>query len=132
MSLNAIINHLSMTDEEIEKAARQYLKPRFTNDACRCMLLPWDKVEEYCIKTLADFAKQCISKQWISVDERLPEEKKAVLCYMPDMKDSYADKDMYFDMVILLEGEFINLDAEVIHPSHWMPIPIPPLNPEKE
>jgi hypothetical protein len=77
-------------------------------------------------------AEWALSSQWISVDEQLPEEKKAVLCYMPDMKDNYAEKDMYFDMAILLECEFVNLDAEVIHPSHWMPIPIPQLNPEKE
>lgn len=81
----------------------------------------WDKGAEW-----------ALSSQWISVDERLPEEKKAVLCHKPDMKDNYAEKDMYFDMAILLEGEFVNLDAEVIHPSHWMPIPIPQLNPEKE
>lgn len=132
MSLNAIINHLSMTYEEIEKAAQAHAEQHFVDDALFYIQEPWDKARDHYAKTLADFAKQCISKQWISVDERLPEEKKAVLCYMPDMKDSYADKDMYFDMAILLEGEFINLDAEVIHPSHWMPIPIPPLNPEKE
>lgn len=81
----------------------------------------WDKGAEWALQN-----------QWVSVDERLPEEKKAVLCYMPYMKDNYAEKDMYFDMAILLEGEFVNLDAEVIHPSHWMPIPTPQLNPEKE
>lgn len=70
--------------------------------------------------------------EWISVNERLPEERKVVLCYMPGMKDNYAEKDMYFDIAVLLEGEFVNLDAEIIHPSHWMPIPIPQLNPEKE
>lgn len=73
-------------------------------------------------------ADLALASQWISVDEQLPEEKKAVLCYMPDMKDNYAEKDMYFDMAILLEGEFINLDAELICPSHWMSIPIPQFN----
>lgn len=64
---------------------------------------------------------------WRSVEEELPEEKKVVLCFMPDMKDPYAVNDAYFDIAILLEGEFINLDAETIHPTHWMQIPIPSL-----
>lgn len=66
---------------------------------------------------------------WRSVEEELPEEKKVVLCFMPDMKDNYAENDAYFDIAILLEGEFINLDAEIIHPSHWKPI-IPPSLPD--
>lgn len=65
--------------------------------------------------------------QWRSVEEELPEEKKVVLCFMPDMKDPYAVNDAYFDIAILLEGEFINLDAETIHPTHWMRIPTPSL-----
>lgn len=65
---------------------------------------------------------------WHSVEEALPEEKKVVLCFMPDMKDSYAENDAYFDIAILLEGEFINLDAETIHPTHWMQI-TPPHSP---
>ena len=69
----------------------------------------------------------CEQSLWRSVEEELPEEKKVVLCFMPDMKDNYAENDSYFDMAILLEGEFINLDAETIHPTHWMQIPIPSL-----
>lgn len=64
--------------------------------------------------------------------ERLPEEKKVILCYIPDMEDTYSEKDMYFDLAILLEGSFVNLDAEEIHPSHWMSIPIPQMNTSKE
>ena len=72
---------------------------------------------------------------WRSVEEELPEEKKVVLCFMPDMKDPYAVNDAYFDISILLEGEFINLDAETIHPTHWMRIPtpsLPDINTEKK
>lgn len=119
-------------NRQIEQSAQQHADKHFLQDAQMFYKEPWDKAKERYAKTLADFAKWCMSKQWISVDEQLPEEKKAVLCYMPDMKDNYAEKDMYFDMAILLECEFVNLDAEVIHPSHWMPIPIPQLNPEKE
>lgn len=71
----------------------------------------------------------CEQSMWRSVEEELPEEKKVVLCFMPDMKDNYAENDSYFDIAILLEGEFINLDCETIHPTHWMQIPLPPPTP---
>ena len=75
----------------------------------------------------------CEQSMWRSVEEELPEKKKVVLCFMPDMKDNYAEDDAYFDIAILLEGVFINLDAETIHPTHWMPIPsIPDTNTEKK
>ncbi len=69
----------------------------------------------------------CEQSMWRSVEEELPEEKKVVLCFMPDMKDNYAENDAYFDIAILLDGEFINLDAETINPTHWMPITPPSL-----
>lgn len=72
-------------------------------------------------------ATEALASQWKDPKVELPEEKKPVLCFMADMKDPYAENDSYFDMAILLEGEFINLDAEIVHPSYWMPIPIPPL-----
>lgn len=121
-----------MTPSQIEKAARDHADKHFIQDAEIFCNKPWDKAKEYYAKTLVDFAKYCISHQWIPVTSRLPEEKKVVLCHMPDMKDNYAEKDMYFDIAILLEGKFINLDAETVHPSHWMPIPSPKLKPEKE
>lgn len=117
-----------MTDEELEKAARQYLKPRFNNDACRCMLLPWDKVEEYCVKTLADFTKQCISKQWISVDERLPENDDHVLVHVKGDR-FFCIPDRY-EVAYYDTEDWYTQDGELIRPTHWCDIP--PLNPEKE
>lgn len=130
---------MKMTPEQIEHAAQEYA----ADQMCKALDLKSDCINhtdalipQFCGKDLEVAfmagAEYALASQWISVEERLPEERKAVLCYMPDMKDTYAEKDMYFDMAILLEGEFVNLDADVIHPSHWMPIPIPPLSPEKE
>lgn len=62
-----------------------------------------------------------------SFDTRIFGCEEILESYMPDMKDNYAEKDMYFDIAILLEGEFINLDAVIVRPTYWMPIPIPPL-----
>ncbi len=72
-------------------------------------------------------AAEALASQWKDPKVELPEEKKPVLCFMADMKDPYAEKNSYFDMAILLEGEFINLDAEIVRPTFWMPIPIPSL-----
>lgn len=68
-------------------------------------------------------ATEALQSQWVSVEQRLPKEKKVVLCYLPNRKDSYAENGEYFDITILLENEFINLDGVIIHPTHWMPIP---------
>ena len=72
-------------------------------------------------------AAEALASQWKDPKVELPEEKKPVLCFMADMKDPYAEKNSYFDMAILLEGEVINLDAEIVRPTFWMPIPFPPL-----
>lgn len=129
-----------MTDQEIEKAAEEYVLKRQVakhnaKDEYEATMADFDRSRqtwdafdmEQSFRQGAHFA---LSHQWVSVEERLPEEKKVVLCYIPDMKDNYAEKDAYFDITILLDGVFINLDAETIYPSHWMPIPPP--NPEKE
>lgn len=128
-----------MDKDQIARAAQEYTADQMCKDldlASDCINHTDALIPKFCGKDMEDAfkagASYALSNQWIPVDERLPEEKKAILCYMPDMKDTYAEKDMYFDMAVLLEGEFVNLDADVIHPSHWMPIPIPQLNPEKE
>ena len=66
----------------------------------------------------ADYRKQ----EWISVDERLPEKGKHVLCLYPQ-KD-YGSK-VVVDYAETADGFF----AEQYlfgPPSHWMPLPEPP------
>ncbi len=79
------------------------------------------------VQAYEDGATEALASQWKDPKVELPEEKKPVLCVMTDMKDPYAEKNSYFDMAILLEGVFINLDAEIVRPTFWMPIPFPPL-----
>lgn len=61
--------------------------------------------------------------QWISVDERLPEDDETVLTY-----SSYGYVLAYYseqDRMWFAYGNYGD-----INPTHWLPIP--PLNPEKE
>ena len=67
----------------------------------------------------ANFRKQ----EWISVDERLPEEKVNCLVHY---KHAYCDNDGYWDIgVSFYDGhEFhIGLEYKV---THWMPLPEAP------
>lgn len=59
--------------------------------------------------------------RWISVEERLPEEKRAVLVWQPQYLNSYV--------VTLSEGEwfvFGGYGTRVFGVTHWRPIPEPP------
>lgn len=132
MSLNAIINHLSMTDEEIEKAAQAHAEQHFVDNALFYSQEPWDKASDHYAKTLADFAKQCISKQWVSVEERLPDPNTTCLVFgHQDFGDGRLTR---YTMLAYYDGEgfYDAYNDGKYHPSHWMPIPIPPLNPKKE
>ena len=59
--------------------------------------------------------------RWISVEERLPEEKHAVLVWQPQYLNSYV--------VTLSEGEwyvFGGYGTKVFGVTHWKPLPEPP------
>lgn len=82
---------------------------------------PWNNAKDLYAKTLADFAKHCISHQWVSVEERLPEPHEEVLTYTVNAIDENA--------VAYCAGEdWYTTDGEHIRPSRWMEIP--PLIPE--
>lgn len=58
--------------------------------------------------------------QWISVDERLPEDDGHYLCYTTD---GYYNFCVYYG-----DGEWMILDQEDLaqNVTHWMPLPEPP------
>ena len=62
-------------------------------------------------------------QEWISVDDRLPEEKVNCIVHY---KHAYCDNDDYWAIgVCLYDGEkfWIGLSYKV---THWMPLPEPP------
>ena len=62
-------------------------------------------------------------QEWISVDERLPEEKANCIVYY---QHSYCDNDGYWAIgICFYDGEKFQLNP-AYKVTHWMPLPTPP------
>ena len=79
-------------------------------------------------KTLGDIADHLIAhgvtvQEWISVDERLPEEKMNCIVHY---KHAYCDNDDYWAIgICFYDGEKFQMDWSY-KVTHWMPLPKPP------
>ena len=60
--------------------------------------------------------------EWISVDERLPDENGV---FLVSLKESGYENLVYFDVRPYADGEWRNL-PDKLTVSHWMPLPEPP------
>lgn len=89
---------------------------------------PLDKAQEYCDRRygfnsheydayLAGYEEA--EPKWISVNERLPEEDKDVLIYVPSKNGDSAHwvRDYHINGKWIIHG---------YEPTHWMPLPEPP------
>ena len=62
-------------------------------------------------------------QEWISVEERLPEEKVNCIVHY---KHAYCDNDDYWEIgICFYDGEKFQLDS-AYKVTHWMPLPQPP------
>ena len=62
-------------------------------------------------------------QEWISVDERLPEEKVNCIVHY---KHAYCDNDDYWAIgICFYDGEKFQIDLSY-KVTHWMPLPKPP------
>ena len=62
-------------------------------------------------------------QEWISVDERLPEEKVNCIVHY---KHAYCDNDDYWEIgICFYDGEKFQMDLSY-KVTHWMPLPKPP------
>ena len=62
-------------------------------------------------------------QEWISVDERLPEEKMNCIVHY---KHAYCDNDDYWAIgICFYDGEKFQMDWSY-KVTHWMPLPKPP------
>ena len=79
-------------------------------------------------KTLGDIADHLIAhgvtvQEWISVKDRLPEEKVNCIVHY---KHAYCDNDDYWAIgICFYDGEKFQMDWSY-KVTHWMPLPKPP------
>lgn len=113
--------------DQIEKQAIEEMA-RILCEACAsdpspCHLVGEGKMCEGVLKSAEVSYNAGYHKQaWISVEERLPEKRKHVLCYYPE-KD-YGSK-VVVDYAETDDGYFSE-QFQYGKPSHWMPLPPPP------
>ena len=80
------------------------------------------------IEGLADDVMDIIShgitvQEWISVDDRLPEEKVNCIVHY---KHAYCDNDDYWEIgICFYDGEKFQMDLSY-KVTNWMPLPKPP------
>ena len=95
--------------------------------AFACGTMGFDDFEEFDEETVADIADYLISngvtvQEWISVDERLPENFISVLGYMTDAGEFPPVRECY-----TVGNAFFFPALGDVHPvSHWCEIPKPP------
>lgn len=105
-------------EKQIEEIARVLCG--MANSCDKCMFKKTNCYEYQEAKALyeADFRKQ----EWISVEERLPEEWISVLGYMTDAGDYPSVRECY-----RVGRTFFFPSLSDRHPvSHWMELPEPP------
>lgn len=68
--------------DRIRKMAEEYASRNFVDDAVKLFNEPYDKAMVRFAGILEKFAKDCIEHQWISLEERYPEEGENIMfCY---------------------------------------------------
>ena len=79
-----------------------------------------DPAEEVGIDALAIAISALEKTKWISVDDRLPEEKVNCIVHY---KHAYCDNDDYWAIgICFYDGEKFQLD-QAYKVTHWMPLP---------
>lgn len=107
-----------MTDKQIEKVSQEYADS-FIGSTER----------KFRKSAFADGVRFALSHQWISVDERLPEDDRLVLAHFSDVEPNLCYATAYYRKGVWNVPDDWYYDCRI---DFWMPIPIPPLNPEKE
>ena len=99
-----------------------------TKSAFACGTVGFDDFEEFDEETVADIADNLISngvtvQEWISVNDRLPEEKVDCIVHY---KHAYCDNDDYWAIgICFYDGEKFQINP-AYKVTHWMPLPEPP------
>lgn len=81
------------------------------------------------VDTIAELTKEleALKNQWISVEDRLPDEDGRYMCYVKKLER--GDLDVYMRL-LFLDGKWPwieNKDRDIYNKvTHWMPLPEPP------
>jgi|LakMenEpi03Aug12_release.lakeMendotaPanAssembly.Ray.scaffolds.fasta_scaffold184200_3 hypothetical protein len=67
-----------------------------------------------------------LQSRWISVGERLPEEDRPVLVWMPDLPHAEHGTDIGYYIKSSWGVDWMVSGGRPAFPSHWMPLPAPP------
>lgn len=117
------------TDERIEKAAQEHADELRVSSAIPGALVPM--LHDIAKSSYAYGAQDALQSQWVSVEERLPEDGQTVLTY--DNKEYYPYEILTFHKEYDDEKNcFESWGGNPQWPDYWMPIPTPKFNPEKE
>jgi len=115
-----------MTDKEIEKAAEECVNN--TLNGYRIEMELREDLEVDGINLFKDAVEYALSHQWVSVEDRLPEDEHAVLVQcevdLSNVIDEYKEDlayaiGYYYDGVWHFPDDWY-YDCKV---NHWMPIP---------
>ena len=96
--------------------------------AFTCGTVGLDDFEEFDNETVEDIASYLIAngvtvQEWISVDDRLPEEKVNCIVHY---KHAYCDNDDYWAIgICFYDGEKFQIGL-AYKVTYWMPLPQPP------
>lgn len=125
-----------MTDKEIEKAAEEYVLKRQVarhnaKDEYEATMADFDRSRQVwdafdMEQSFKDGAHFALSHQWVSVEERLPEDD-SYFYLVADVRLAPLGVDC---AEYSCETKLFSRGGKILHPTHWCPIP--PLNPEKE
>lgn len=125
-----------MTDEQIEKASAAYVLERQlarhnAKKAEDATMSDFDKTRKAwdaydMMQAFIDGTTFALLHQWISVEERLPEDDR----YFYFVADARLDPLGVDCAEYTCEYKLFSRNGKVLHPTHWLPIP--QLNPEKQ
>ena len=99
-----------------------------TKNAFACGTMGFDDFKEFDDETISDIADYLIDygvtvQEWISVDDRLPEEKVDCIVHY---KHAYCDNDDYWAIgICFYDGEKFQMDLSY-KVTHWQYLPQPP------
>lgn len=115
---NGALTFYNRLEQYAEQPATLYIGTGklWTEEEVRQLMLDYVREAE---NTRKDAEIEALRNPWISVKDRLPEEKTLVLAFV-----NYPDESRYHHVSFYLDGYWSGLQASFV--THWMPLPNPP------